>query len=377
MAFLAACALAALLLPTGARSQSAPGVTADKITVGQTIAMSGPFGDIARELLKGSQAYFNVLNRTGGIHGRQVELVSKDDGYITARALDNAKQFIDSQSVFCLFSNFGTPTNEAILPLAESSGTPLFASFTGALSLRSKDLKSTMNIRASYADEAEHLVKQLHTLGVRKIAVVYQNNTLGQEILQGVSDSLGKRGIKPVWTGAIEPDSSNAEAMAAKAMGAKPEVLILGIAGKSTIEVIKAVKGANAGIQLYALSILATPANLRALGKLGRGVVVSQVVPLPTSPTMSLAREYRAAMTEAGHTDFTHLSFEGYINGRILAEGLKRAGRNLTRPGFISALHTLQRYDAGGLMVSFGRGAASSSSFVELTMIDSDGKLIK
>lgn len=372
-----ACALVALVLPAGAWSQATPGVAPDKIFIGQTIALTGPFGDLGQELVKGANAYFKVVNRTGGIHGRKLELISKDDAYSAPKALENAKQFIDSQSVFCLFNNFGTPTNEALLPLLESSGTPLFAPYTGALSVRSKDLKYVMNIRASYADEAEHLVKHLHTTGVKKIAVVYQNNTFGREILQGVIDSLGSRGIKPIWTGAIEPDSSNAVAMAHKAMEARPEVLVLGIAGKSTIEVIKTVNGINSGLQLYALSVLATPANLRALGTIGRGVVITQVVPFPTSATMSLAREYRSAMTEAGHAEFTHLSFEGYLNAKILAEGLRRSGRNLTRQAFVSATNALQRHDVGGLVLSFGRGAASSSTFVELTMIDSSGKLIK
>jgi branched-chain amino acid transport system substrate-binding protein len=376
-ALLAVSTVGGFAAPAGAWAQPVPGVTADKITVGQTIALTGPFGDLGQELVKGANAYFKVVNGNGGIHGRKVELISKDDAYSAPKALENAKEFIDSQSVFCLFNNFGTPTNEVILPLVESTGMPLFAPYTGALSVRSKDLKSVLNIRASYADEAEHLVKHLHTTGVKKIAVVYQNNTFGREILQGVVDSLGSRGIKPVWTGAIEPDSSNAVEMAQKAMQARPEVLVLGIAGKSTVEVIKTVNGANSGLQLYALSVLATPANLRALGKFGRGVVVTQVVPFPTSVTMSLAREYRAAMTAAGHAEFTHLSFEGYINAKVLAEGLKKTGRSLTRQGFVNATNALQRYDAGGLVVSFGNGAASASTFVELTMIDSSGKLIK
>ena len=200
-ACLTACALAALVLPAGAWSQAIPGVAPDKISIGQTIALTGPFGDLGQELVKGANAYFRVVNRTGGIHGRKVELISKDDAYSAPKALENATHFIDSQSVFCLFNNFGTPTNEAILPLLESSGTPLFAPYTGALSVRSKDLKWVMNIRASYADEAEHLVKHLHTTGVKKIAVVYQNNTFGREILHGVTESLGSRGIKAVWTG--------------------------------------------------------------------------------------------------------------------------------------------------------------------------------
>jgi len=289
-----------------AHAQAVPGISGDRISIGQTAALSGPFGDLGKELVRGADACFRSINASGGIHGRLLELVSRDDEYKVTKAVENAKAFVDSGNVFCLFNSFGTPTNEALLPVLEKAGVPLFAPYSGALSLRAGALKGVVNIRASYPDEAEHLVRHLHTTGVRKIAVVYQNNSFGREILQGAIESMEKKGLSASWTGAIEPDASNAVEVAKQAMAARPEALLLAIAGKSTIDVIRTVNAARSGNQLYALSVLASASNLRALEGYGRGVVVTQVVPSPSS-TMPLARSYRDAMRAAGHVDLNHL----------------------------------------------------------------------
>jgi ABC-type branched-subunit amino acid transport system substrate-binding protein len=359
-----------------AHAEAAPGVSGDRVSIGQTVALTGPFGDLGSELVRGADACFRAINASGGIHGRKLELVSKDDEYKVAKAVENARGFIESGSVFCLFNSFGTPTNEAMLPVLEKAGMPLFAPYSGALSLRSSTLKSVVNIRASYPDEAEHLVRHLHTTGIRNVAVVYQNNSFGREILQGAIESMEKRGLKASLTASIEPDASNAVDVAKRAIEAKPEALLLAVAGKSTVDVIKTVNAAKSGIQLYALSVLATAANLRALEGYGRGVVVTQVVPFPSS-TLPIAQSYREAMRAAGNPELNHLSFEGFLNARVLAEALRRAGRNVTRQSFLAAVGAMKQLDLGGLSLSFGNGAASASRFVELTMIDSSGRLIK
>ena len=254
---------------------------------------------------------------------------------------------------------------------------PLVAPYTGALSVRDGNSRGVFNVRASYSDEAESLVRHLHTIGATKIAVVYQNNTFGREILAGIERSMLARGLRPVRTASIEPDGSNAVSAAKDAISARPEALMLGVAGKTTIEVIKTVTAERAGLPIYALSVLATPANLRALGTVGRGVTITQVVPFPTLTAMPLAREYQQAMKQDGQSELSHLSFEGYVNAKIMVEGLRRAGTNPTRRGFIAAMDGLRGFDLGGLTVSFGRGASSGSQYIELTMISSAGKLIK
>ncbi|MBK9236064.1 MAG: ABC transporter substrate-binding protein [Rhodoferax sp.] len=358
-------------------AQAEPGVAADSITLGQSTTLSGPLGDLGQEVLKGAKVYFDALNAKGGVHGRSIKLITKDDAYDAKKTLENVNAFIATDSVFALFGTFGTPNNEALIPVAHKAGLPVLTPYTGAPSIRSKDSKGVFNLRASYADEMEELVKHLTTVGIKKIGIAYQNNAFGKEALNAATAALERRKLKPVLTASIENNASDAATASEKLLAADPEALLLGVAGKPTIEFIKATNQRRKGTQMYALSVLATPSNLRALGADGTGVAITQVVPFPINSTLPIVREYQQAMSAAGHTDYSHLSLEGYIDAKVAAEGLRRAGRTPTRAALVGAMDDMRNYNLGGLEVSFGKGAASGSKFVELTLINAQGKLIK
>ncbi len=373
--------LTVLTLIAGALWSSAalaePGVSPDSITLGQSTALSGPLGDLGQEVLIGAKVYFDALNARGGIYGRNVRLISKDDAYETSKTLENVNAMIAEDKTLALFGTFGTPNNEALIPIAQKAGLPIFTPYTGAPSIRDKSFRGVYNLRASYADEVERLVEHLDTVGIKKIAIAYQNNAFGKEVLNAANQSMERRKIKPLLAVSIESSASDAASAAEKLLAAGPEAVLLALAGKPTIETIKNIAQRRRGMQMYALSVLATPSNLRALGKDGTGVAITQVVPFPVNSTMPLVREYQQAMTAAGHTEFSHLSLEGYINAKVTAEGLRRSGQKLTRAGLIAAMDSMRAYNLGGMDVTFGQGAASGSRFVELTMVNAQGKLIK
>lgn len=354
-----------------------PGVTPDTVTLSQSTTLSGPLGDLGQEVLKGANVYFDALNARGGVNGRSIKLVSKDDAYDSKKTIENINAFIAEDSTFALFGTFGTPNNEALIPVAQKAGLPVLTPYSGAQSIRSKTSSGVFNLRAGYADEVERLVEHLSTLGVKKIAIAYQNNAFGKEVLAAATEAMDRRKLKPLLAASVENNASDALAATEKLLASNPEALLLALAGKPTLEVIKNVAQRRRGLNMYALSVLATPSNLRALGRDGTGVAITQVVPFPVNSTAPLVREYRQAMTAAGHTELSHLSLEGYINAKVVTEGLRRAGRNLTRAGLVSALDAMRNYNLGGMDVSFGQGAASSSRFVELTMVNAQGKLIK
>ena len=366
---------AGLLAATAAQAE--PGITSDTIALGQSTTLSGPLGDLGAEVLKGSKVYFDALNARGGINGRQIVLTSKDDAYDAKKTLENVNAFIAGGETFALFGTFGTPNNEALIPVAMKAGMPVLMPYTGAPSIRKPEYVGVFNLRASYADEAEKLIQHLTTIGFKKIGIAYQNNSFGKEVLAAAITALEQRKLQPVATVSVENNASDAAAAATKLLASQPDALVLGLAGKPTIDVIKSVNQSRKGLQMYALSVLATAGNLKTLGSDGTGVAISQVVPFPTQTVMPLVRDYQQAMKAAGHTEFSHLSLEGYINARVTAEGLRRAGRNPTRDSLISALQSMKRQDLGGLEISFGKGAASASRFVELTVIGAQGKLVK
>lgn len=368
---------ASLLLAAAPAHAAEPGVTADSITLGQSTPLSGPQGDVGKDLVRGAKVYFDALNAKGGINGRKVVLVSKDDLYDPKKTVANIEGFLVANDTLATFNVFGTQNNEMILPIAQKAGLPMLMPYSGAPSIRKTDYKGLFNLRASYADEVDKLIQHMTTIGFKKIAIAYQNNSYGKEVLNAAVAALERHNLKPVATASVEIDASDAAAATTKLLGAQPDAMLLGLVGKPSLDVIKDVNVARKGLQMYGPSPLASASNIKALGQDAVGLTVSQVMPFPQNMTMPVVREYQQAMKAAGFNDFTHLSLEGYIDAKVATEGLRRAGKDLTRESLIKAMQSIQSYDVGGLEISFNKGAGSASKFVELTVINSQGKLVK
>ena len=367
-------ALAALpaMFYTPAKAAESP------IKIAQTIALSGPLAELGQAMHQGAVACFTAVNAKGGVNGRPIELTAADDGYDVARSLANAQGFIKDPSYFALFNCMGTPMIEAMLPQVIESGIPFFAPFTGALSARPANARNVFNIRASYAEEAEQLMLHLSTIGVKRIAIVYQNNAFGKEVFNAAQRSVAKYKLEATAIATVENNSSDAASAAAKIANTQPDAVLVGLAGKPTIEFVKAIRLQRKGLPLYALSIMGSAATLKAMGDDATGIAVSQVVPLPTNSVVPLVREFMQAWKTGGTTlQPSHLALEGYINARVFAEALRRAGRNPTRSGFIDTTWNIKRYDLGGFEVGFTEPPKNASKFVELTMVSRDGRFIR
>lgn len=350
----------------------------DVIRLGQSVGLTGPLGELGKAIHLGARAGFDEVNAQGGVHGRRIELIGKDDGYNVARSLDNTKAFLAAPTLFGLFTPMGTPNVEAVLPLIRNSDVPCFAPLTGGLVARPADMRNVMNVRPSYPEEAERLVEHLATVGIRKIAIAYQNNGFGKEVLKGTETAARKHGVTLVAAAAIVNDGSDAAAAVERIVAASPEAVLLGLAGKPTIDFVKGVRAVRKGLPLYALSVMGSASTLAALGNDGYGITVTQVVPLPTKAVVPVVRDFVRSWSQSGTSVApSHLALEGYINARVFSEVLRRSGRNPTRKSLIEAAWALKRYDLGGFNVSFDQPGRNASRFVELTMISHTGRFIR
>ena len=348
------------------------------IRIGQSTALTGPLGDLGSAMHQGAKAAFAGINAKGGVHGRSIELTTLDDAYEVPKALANVDKFLADAGNFALFNCMGTPMIEAMLPKVVESGVPFFAPFTGALLSRTKSARSVFNIRASYADEAEKLVQHLSTIGIQRIGIVYQNNSFGKEVFSAAEQSMGRLKLPAAVTVTVESNASDAGAAAAKLAGADLEAIVIGLAGKPTLEFVKAFRALKRGVTLYALSVMGTPATVKALGADATGMAISQVVPLPSNVVMPVVRDFQAAWKSSGATaEPSHLALEGYLNARVFAEALQRAGRNPTRAAFIDATWNLKKWDLGGFEVNASTPDRNASRFVELTLIGRDGRFLR
>lgn len=348
------------------------------IRIGQSTALTGPLGDLGSAMHQGARAAFAGINAKGGIHGRNIELTTLDDAYEVPKALANVDRFLSDSGNFALFNCMGTPMIEAMLPKVVDSGMPFFAPFTGALLSRTKNARSVFNIRASYADEAEKLVQHLSTIGIQRIGIVYQNNAFGKEVFSAAQQSMGKLKLPAAVNVTVESNASDAGAAAARLAGTDLEAIVIGLAGKPTLEFVKAFRALKRGVTLYALSVMGTPATVKALGADATGMAISQVVPLPSNVVMPVVRDFQTAWKASGATaEASHLALEGYLNARVFAEALQRAGRNPTRAAFIDATWNLKKWDLGGFEINASTPDRNASRFVELTLIGRDGRFLR
>ena len=347
------------------------------IRIAQSTALTGPLADLGSAMHQGAKAAFAGINARGGVNGRPIELVTQDDAYEVPKALANVEQFLADRDVFALFNCMGTPMIEAMLPKVVESGIPFFAPFTGAQLSRTK-ARSVFNIRASYADEAEKLVQHLSTIGIRRIGIVYQNNAFGKEVFASAKQSMDRLKLPEAVTVTAENNASDAGSAASKLAAGDLEAIVIGLAGKPTLEFVKAFRALKRGVTLYALSVMGTPATVKALGADATGMAISQVVPLPSNVVMPVVRDFQAAWKASGAAaEPSHLALEGYINARVFAEALQRAGRNPTRAAFIDASWNLKKWDLGGFEVSASTPERNASRFVELTLVGRDGRFIR
>lgn len=370
LAIMAACVAAPAL-------RAAPAGAAGEIVLGQFAAHTGPAAELGRRMKVGMEACLATVNASGGVHGRALRLVARDDGYEPERAAAACRQLITEDRVFALVGSVGTPTNIAALPAINAEGIPLIGPFTGAQALREPFNRNIFHVRASYFDETERIVEHLTTLGNRKIGVFYQNDSYGNAGLEGVRRAMTRRGLQPVMAATVERNSVDVAAALKRIRETRPEAVVQISAYKSCAALIKEARATGYGGQFFNVSFVGSKALSDQLGDAGAGVVISQVVPFPYSPSSALVREYQQQMARAGHKELDFSSLEGYIAARVVVEGLRRAGKAPTRDALVAALETFDRWDAGGFPISYSAGNHEGSRFTDLTIIGREGRFVR
>ncbi|RJG07769.1 ABC transporter permease [Noviherbaspirillum cavernae] len=368
--------LALLLAATAFSARAEDGVTDSTILIGQTVGLTGTVAGPVKEVNEGANAYFHQVNKHGGIYGRKIEMRVLDDKFDPALTLANAETLIKKERVFALFLGRGTPHTQGILPLLAAGNVPLVAPSTGAKVFHAPAIRQVFNIRAKYQDEVIKAVEHFSTIGIKNISLLHVDDAFGQDGLEGFNKVMAAHKLTPVSItkfARVKPDYA---ATAAIVIKSNPGALVIVSSAKNTVEVIKAIRAQGGQMQIMTLSNNSSDSFVKDLGPAGAGVVVSQVTPAPHLLTTTLGQEFKLAAKESGAT-MSYAAMEGFVNAKVLVEGLRRAGRNLTREGFIRAMESMQRVDFGGLMVTYGPGDHSGSEFVELTMIGKDGRIVR
>ncbi|MGE5640230.1 MAG: ABC transporter substrate-binding protein [Clostridia bacterium] len=368
------CGLA--LAAAAAQASAETGVTSDTILLGQAAVFSGPAAQLGIQMRNGIEAYFKEVNEKGGVNGRRLKLVTEDDKYEPAAAPAASRKLIEEQKVFALMGYVGTPTGVAHLPVVTQAKVPLVGMFTGAEALRVPFNRYVFHVRASYYDETDKIVEQVVSTGGKKIAVFYQDDAYGQAGLKGTEIAMTKRNLKVAALGKFERNTVKVEEAVKTLNAAQPDAVVMIGAYTACAEFIKQMKKAGSGSQFYNVSFVGSTSLANALGKDGVGVAISQVVPFPWALSLPVVKEYQQLSKKAGFTDYNFGALEGFLTAKVMVEGLKRTGKDLTREKFIDAMEKMQDVDLGGFFVGYSPKNHQGSKFVDLTIIAHDGKFL-
>ena len=202
---------AVLALAAAPAAAQQPGVTADKILLGQAAVFTGPAAQLGIQMRNGVKAYIDFVNEKGGVHGRKIELVTEDDKYESSVAPTASQTLIEKHKVFALLGYVGTPTGVTHLPVVTQAKVPLVGMFTGAEVLRAPFNRYVFHVRASYYDETDKIVEQVVSTGGKRISVFYQADAYGEAGRKGTEVALTKRGMKIHSTGTVERNTVKVE----------------------------------------------------------------------------------------------------------------------------------------------------------------------
>ncbi|MDA9433329.1 ABC transporter substrate-binding protein [Bradyrhizobium sp. CCBAU 51627] len=351
------------------------GVSEGAILFGQAAALEGPSSVLGQRMRHGIVAAFTEINARGGVHGRKLQLISRDDGYDPDRSVAQTLKLIEDDKVFALIGAVGTPTAIATIPMTSARNIPFIGPFSGAEFLRDLELSNVVNIRASYSAETETLIKHLtEDRHFTRIGIFYQDDSFGRDGLAGVKSALAKRGLELAAEGTFERNTRAVSAAWHTIKRAEPEAIVMvGTYGPSA-EFIKLAHRSGVYPTFVNISFVGATALARELGPEGDGVIVSQVVPFPWDRSIKLVADYQAAQTALDPTrapDF--VSLEGYISGRLVAAALEKAGPNPTRAGLLDIINATGRFEISGSLVTVGARALGSPPKVFLTVIQKDG----
>jgi ABC-type branched-subunit amino acid transport system substrate-binding protein len=367
-------------------------------------AFTGPSKGLGVEFYRGASAYFEHVNRSGGVQQRKITIKALDDRYQPSPAVANTIELIRKQDVFLLMGYVGTPTVTRVLPLLkthEEQSVYLFFPFTGAEPLRKPPYDSfVFNFRASYAQETAGLVESFLSIGHKRIAIFYQIDAYGRSGWSGVRTALARNNLRVAAEATYRRGAAFTESFRPQVdllRKAQPDAVISVGAYAACAGFIRDARGAGWDVPIANVSFVGSESLLTLLLEHGRltgkdytaNLINSQVVPSYHQVSLPAVQEYRDMMTrfaplppeefrsDQGRAfDYSFVSLEGFLSAKLLVEVLRKMGPNLRRENIKAAAESLGEVDLGlDEMVSLRQDKHQASDRVYYTIVQ-DGRFV-
>jgi ABC-type branched-subunit amino acid transport system substrate-binding protein len=353
-------------------------VAAADLKIGIVLDQNGMNADAGRDYIAGARTWFDHINASGGINGRRIQIIVKDDEGNPANAVKLTRELIDQVKVAALFGYVGDDSLLAVEADAHfrASKTVLFAPLSGAEIGTASD--SIIFVRPTYKDEVRYAISHFGRLSVTRFAAVYASNNFGRNLGNEIRAQLGATGVKPVVEIAIPFSLGGLGQVARTVIGLKPQVIIVAADTLATAEFVKQARSLDNSVQIVALSIV----NHRTLmelvkADLATGTMITQVVPNPLSTPTKLQNDHLTLLAKYRDEPPSHLTLEGFMAAKAFVKLLERSARELTRASIFAATTGSKRYDLDGMTLTFNGATDRGSRYVDIAYLRNSGKLLQ
>lgn len=364
------CIIALTLFLGCERGEDTTGVTDDEIVIGSWGPLSGP-GALWGNILRGMDAYFDLINNEGGIHGRKIRFVYRDDGYEPPRTVSAVRQMVQNDNIFAFIGGIGTAPGMAVKDYIIEQDIPWVGPLSGSTHFAYPPQESIFAIYPLYSKEGAIQVEYaLDEIGAEKIAIIYQNDDYGKGGLIGAEMMLEDRGLDLVESLSVEITDSDLSSHAARLRESGADVVLMWLLPRQAAIILSNTAVFDYNPTWMASSTLGDISLMSDITE-GRweGVIYSTFGEMPESEDEQM-QKYRAAFEEK-YPDLRWGLFAaaGFIFGEVLTEGLERAGRDLTRDSLIEAMETFDGWQGLGPEVTFAPGVRQGTSSIYLVKV--------
>ena len=365
---------------TGAVAET--GVSPKEIRIGGSLDLTGPAAFMGQGVRRGINLYFDKVNAEGGIHGRKLTYVIEDDGYVVAKTVTNYKKLTMKNKVFCFLGSTGSVGPKALKPYLEEDQIPFLGPYGYTSAMFRPAHEYLFNIYATCEAQAAILVDYVkNEIKIDKpiIGLLAEDNEIGQDTIRGAKAQMAKYGWgEPV----IELYKRSAIDFSSQVLRLKAKnvnVFFFPVISSHTAQILKECQKADFTPYLFAT---ATATDMKFLKKAGESAYygkglrsfATQVNDRSDAPG---AREFQAALAkyDSDNTDPNSFNLFGYGIAKVLCEGIKRAGKDLTREKLIQALETFDNFETGIFApVTYGKNNRQGTDSVRLLYVDKSKK---
>ena len=363
------------------------GLTDTEIHIAQWGPQTGPaapWGSVAR----GTGDYFKMINAEGGINGRKIVYHMFDDAYNPAKTKAGVKELQEGTGIFAWASGVGTSPGLAVRDYITSRKIPWVGPATGSSHWIDPPNKYLFAVYPLYYIEAKALVRLgVEKMGFERVAIAYQNDDYGKNGLEAARKELIAHGMKLVAEVPVELKDQDMKAHVMKLRQAKADMVLLWVGPVHAVRIIGTSKAMKFAPQFMSTSTCSDFPLLMHISKgLFQGVIATAFGELPDS-TSPLMQKYKKDVYEqfaAKGERWGMFYYAGILFVEPMVEGLKRAGRNLTREGLVTAMESIKGFRGIGGEISYDifnprNGYESRGGMKEIYIIQcmEDGKAKK